>query len=369
MNLTKIKVNKKDFLEKLNNTIKFSSGRISTNTNLQGVMLKKEKNQLLFYSTNLSFYYLGKIKNSQEGEFKIFFEPRKIQEFISLLNQGEIELEIKEKSIIVVQGKNKGEFPLFQAEDFPDYPRQEEKEKQKIDINLFQTILPLIIFSSSQDDTRPVLTGINFVSKEEFNHIVSTDGFRLSLFITKKEISFPSVIIPAFFLNEVLRMIKDIKEVYFSYNKNEKILTFFIDDDELSTRIIDGDYPPYERVIPVDKKTTIIVNREDFIKAVKLVSIFARDFSNIVVLESEDSGLRISPKNIEKEMNFSVVDAEIKGEKIKIAFNYRFLIDFLNNINTKKVIIELLRPDAPVVFKTEEISDFIHIIMPVRIQE
>ncbi len=369
MNSIKISLNKNDFLEKINNTIKFSSGRISTNTNLQGIMLKKEKNQLLFYSTNLSFYYLGKIKNDQQGEFKIFFEPRKIQEFVSFLDQGKIELEVKEKSIVVLQGKNKGEFPLFQTDDFPDYPKQEKKERQKLDINLFQNILPLMIFSSSQDDTRPVLTGINFVSKDEVNHIVSTDGFRLSLFITKKEINLPSVIIPAFFLNEILRIIKGIKEIYFSFNQNEKILTFFIDNDEFSTRIIDGEYPPYEKVIPLDKKTTIIINKEDFIKAVKLVSIFARDFSNIIILQTEDNSLRISPKNIEKEANFSVVDAEIKGEKIKIAFNYRFLIDFLNNINAKKIIIELLRPDAPAVFKSEEINDFIHIIMPVRIQE
>lgn len=369
MNSVKISVNKNDFLEKLNNAIRFSSGKIYNNPNLQGIMLKKEKNWLLFFSTNLSFYYLGKIKNDHSGEFKIFFEPKKIQEFVSLLDQGEINLEINEKSIIVFQGKNKGEFPLIQTDDFPEYPNYQNLEKQKLEAEFFKKILPLVIFSSSQDDTRPVLTGINFVSKDDVNHIVSTDGFRLSLFLANKEVNLPSVIIPSYFMNEVTRMVKELKEIYFTYHEKEKVLTFFINDDELSTRVIDGEYPPYEKVIPVEKKTTIVLNREDFLKAIKLVSVFARDFSNIVILQTEENGLKISPKNADKETNFSFIDAEIKGEKIKIAFNYRFLIDFLNNFSSKKIIIELLRSDAPAVFKGYDVKNFLHIIMPVRIQE
>ncbi len=365
----RIFLDKTVFVEKLTKALKFCSSRFFSSNTFQGIMLKKEKNQIIIYSTNFSFFYLAKIENNQEGEFKIFFDPRKVLEFVSLFNPGNFFIEVTEKSIVFEQEKNKGEFPIYQTDDFPESPNLKNLEKQKIETDFFRKNLPLLLFSASQDNTRPVLTGINFVSKNDVNHIVATDGFRLSLVLIEKEVDFPQVIIPSFFLSEILKTIKEEKEVYFVFNQQEKMLTVFINKEEISTRVIDGEYPPYEKVIPIEKKTAIIVEKNDFLRAVKLISVFARDFSNIIVLKTEKTGLRISPKITDKETNHSIIDSEVKGEEQKIAFNYKFLLDFLNNVSSKRVVIELLRPDAPAVFKEEKNNRFLHIIMPVRIQD
>ncbi len=198
--------------------------------------------------------------------------------------------------------------------------------------------------------------------------LVSTDGFRLSLLTLKKEESLPSMIVPSQFLSEVSKLI-DEDEVSFSYSQEEKILAFHIGSHDLHTRLIDGEFPPFEKVIPTDKKTTVTVDREEFLRNVKLVSIFAREFSSVIILKVEKEGVVLLPKTGSDSANVVKQDAVVEGEVQRIAFNYKFLVDFLSNSSAKKIVIELLRGDAPALFKSEGQDNFIHIIMPIRIQE
>lgn len=364
----KITINKEGFFKKINIASRFTSSKLSSSTSLQGIYLKKEEEKLHFYSTNLNLSYHGVLKTEEKGSFITVIEPKKIIEFLSLLPLNNIDLEIKEKSVILTQGKTKGEFPVFSSSDYP-LPKAKNLKKQKIETSFLKEILPLLFFSASNDESRPVLTGINFVSNDGSTQLVATDGFRLSLYNLKENLPISSMIIPSVFLSEVNKLIKDEKEIFFNFQDDEKILTFYFNDEDLSTRLIDGEYPPYEKVIPTDKKTTIIVERDEFLRNVKLVSVFARDFSNIVILETEKENIKLSPKTADKEENVAYQEAEINGEKQRIAFNYKFLTDFLTNCSSKKIIIELLRADSPAVFKIEKNENFLHIIMPVRIQE
>ena len=364
----KVLINKEALLEKMSLAAKFTSTKLSSSTSLQGVCLKGDKGKLHLYSTNLNSYYHSIINLENTHQFQAVVEPKKLLEFLSLLSLGKIEAEVKEKTVIITQGKTKGEFPLFSQEDFP-FPPLVSSEKQKIKTTFLKNTLPLLLFSASSDETRPVLTGVNFVTREDTNQIVTTDGFRLSLLNLKKEVPFSEMIVPSSFLSEVGRLIGDEEDVSFSFQEEEKLLVFYLGGDELYTRLIEGEYPPYEKVIPVEKKTTVIADKEELLRNVKLVSVFARDFSNIVVFEVGKDGLTLSPKTGGGETNVAYQDVEVEGEPMKIAFNYKFLIDFLANIPAKKVIIELLRSDAPAVFKGERVSEFLHIIMPVRIQE
>ncbi|MGB9882949.1 MAG: DNA polymerase III subunit beta [Microgenomates group bacterium] len=363
-----IKVNKEEFLKELNLANRFTSSRLSSNTALQGVLLIGEENKLHFYSTNLNFYYHSFLKLDGVGKFKVIVEPKKIIEFLSFLRADKVTVKIKEKSLLISQEKTNGEFALFLYDEFPMPPKITNK-KQKIKAEFFRKYLPLLSFAASTDQTRPVLTGINFVSTDEGMELVATDGFRLSLIKIKETLPFASMIVPSNFLSEAMSLLEDEKEVEFSYQEDEKTLVFYLGDKEIYTRLIEGEYPPYQKVIPLEKKTTIVVDSGEFLRNIKLISVFAKETSNIVLIETEKDQIKIYPKTSEKENNITHQEAQIEGEPIKIAFNYRFLIDFLNHTSSKRIIIELLRQDAPAVFKIEENLDFLHIIMPVRIQE
>ncbi len=364
----KILLLKNEFLEKLELSSHFTSSKLSSTTSLQGVCVIGDEKKIHFYSTDLNYFFHTTLKNEENNKFKIIIEPKKIIEFLSLLPELKIEVEIKEKAIVISQGKIKGQFPLFSDKDFP-FPPKKEEERQKIKTSFFKENLPLLFFAVSSDETRPVLTGINFVTDEENLQLVATDGFRLSLLTLKKGLPFSSMIIPAGFLINAQRIISNETEIEFSYLKEEKLLVFFIGENDVYARMIEGEYPPFEKVIPTEKRTTVTIDAEEFLRSVKLVSVFSKEFSNIIIMEVEKDSIKFIPKVGQGEEDVVYQEAKIEGETQKIAFNYKYLIDFLNSAPKKKIIIELLRSDAPVVFKIEGVNNFFHIIMPVRIQE
>ncbi len=363
----KLKLNKEELLDSLIIASRFTSLRITSLPILQGVCLRTEKNKLHFYSSTLSSFFHSHLKVENEKEEEIIIEPKKIIEFVSFLPEGKIEIQTKEKQLMIRVGKTSGKFPLMNAEEFPKPPKTEGKE-QKIKTDFFVKNLPLVLFSASTDETRPALSGVNFQTNEELI-MVATDGFRLSLIKTKKEKELPSAIVPADFLKETLSYIKEEKELLFYYSEKEKIILFKLGEKEFFSRLIEGDFPPFEKVIPQDKKTSIKLDKEEFLRNVKLISVFARDLSNIMVLEIGKEGVTIRPKMEDPKENSTFQEGEVEGEEQRVAFNYKFVLDYLNNVGGKKIEIDILRPDAPVVFRTEEEKNFLHIIMPVRIQE
>lgn len=355
-------------LEKLVTSSRFTAGRIGLNEALQGVLLKGDKENLHIYSTNLSSYYHAVIPFKAESEIRAVVDTKKIIEFISLLDGEQVEAEFERNQIRFTQGKTTGTFPFVNQEDFPLPPEVKEKG-QTIKSSFFLKYIPLVLFSASKDESRPALNGVNFVDMDTEMGIVSTDGFRLSLLKTKKEEAFGPMLIPSGFLYEILKYMRDEHEVSFYHSQEEKIVLFRVGGDEFYTRLIDGEFPPFERVIPAEKKTTVLLDRDELLTKIKLVSIFAREASNIVVCEFSKRGLIMRPKTEGGKENLTQLDITIDGEDQAVAFNYRFVLDFLNNMSEKKIEVEILRSDAPVVFKVEGRKDFIHIIMPVRIQE
>jgi len=364
----KIILEKNIFLEKLSLAARFTSQRTAATQILQGVLVKGNKKEISFYSSNLNNYFHTKIKQETEKEIIFLLEPQKIIEFLTLIPAGKINIDLEDKKIIISQNKTKGAFPLLAPLDFP-LPPKKEKKAQKIKTKDFFNDLSLILFSAAKDEGRPVLTGINFVADKDLT-LVSTDGFRLSLIKIKKQLEHPPFIIPASFLEEVSKLARDEDEIGFLYIEEEKTVVFEIKKTEVYSRLIEGDFPPFEKVIPEKRETKTTLDKDELLRAIKLISIFAKEQSNIIIIDFKKEKVIVRPKK-EKKEDVTEIDAKTEGEEQTIAFNYRFLIDFLNHVpeNKKNILVEVLRPDAPVVFKIQDKSNFLHIIMPVRIQE
>lgn len=363
-----INVQKELLLDKLNLVARFTSNRLASSTALQGVLIKTDDVNVHLYSTNLTTYFHTSFPYTEKEPIQVIIEPRKIIEFLNLLNPGLITFEIKDKQVTIIQDKTKGSFPVMSAEEFPLPPAIVDNE-QKMDCKFFLDNLPLLLFTASSDDTRPVLTGINFVNAESELLMVATDGFRLSMIKKKTMGEIPSMIVPSDFLQEVIKSMKEVKEIGFAFSREEKIVKFTVGNDEYYSRLIEGEFPPFERVLLTETKTKVTVDRSELLRNVKLISIFARDFSNVIICEFTKDGLSIKPKKEANQENTAFQEIELEGEDQKIAFNFKFLLDLLNHLDEKTVTIEILRADAPVAFKLQKNKDFLHIIMPVRIQE
>lgn len=363
----RIIVDGEKILEKISLAARFISNRFVTSSSLQGVLIKGGKEKIEIYSTNLNSYFQTAMKYKGRKEFMVVVDPRKIVEFLSLLQPGEIYIDIEEKKIIIGREKTRGTFSLYEVKDFPMPPKAKGKG-EKIKTEIFKK-LPLVIFAASQDVSRPVLTAVNFLTHEDETRMVSTDGFRLSLLKTKKENKLPTALVPAETLTEAIRLIGEEEEIEIGYLEEEKMVVFYFGEDTLFTRLIEGEFPPFEKVIPTEKKTTVKLDKEEFLKNIKIISVFAKERSNIIVLEFKKDGLILRPKLEGDEKDTAFQEIEMEGDEQKVAFNFKFILDFLNQAEGERIIIEVLRPDAPVVFRTEKNRDFLHIIMPVRIQE
>jgi DNA polymerase-3 subunit beta len=363
-----LKVQKDLLQEKLNLVSRFTSNRLASSTALQGVLIKTDDTRVHFYSTNLTTYFHTSFTYKEKEPIQVIIEPRKIIEFLNLLNSGDISIEISDKQVVIKQEKTKGSFPVMNAEDFPLPPAIVDNE-QKLSSSFFLDNLPLLLFTASSDETRPALTGVNFVNAENELLMVATDGFRLSLIKKKAMGEIPSMIIPSDFLQEVIKSIQNTKDIQFAFSREEKMVKFTVGEDEYYSRLIDGEFPPFERVVLTESKTKVKIDRSELIRNIKLISIFARDYSNVIICEFTKEGLTIRPKKEANQENTAFQEIEMEGEDQRVAFNYKFFLDLLNHLHEDTITIEILRPDAPVAFKLEKNPDFLHIIMPVRIQE
>ncbi|NMB84006.1 DNA polymerase III subunit beta [Candidatus Roizmanbacteria bacterium] len=362
----KILLEKNSFIKKVSLASHFCSGKISTSPSLQGVLMKGNKDRIDFYSSNLNNFFHTSLKTSIEKEFSILVEPKKIIEYLNYLPESKVEFEVGEKQLMVSSGKNKGTFPIMDYSDFPLPPEIKDK-KQKIKTKFLKDNLPMIIFSTAHDESRPSLTGINFITNDDLT-MVTTDGFRLSLVKTEKQADWPSFIIPAVFFDEVYKIISEEESVDFTYSSDEKLIYLQVGENDFYSRLIDGEFPPFERVIPEKTVTKVILDKEEFLRGVKQVSVFARELSSVILLNFSKEGLIIKPKS-EEGKNETFVETKMEGDEQKIAFNYKFLTDFLTRVVEKNIMVEILRPDAPVVFKIKGRDNYLHLIMPVRIQE
>ncbi len=363
-----IKVQKQDLLTALSLASRFTSNKLGNASGLQGVLFLNKESFLHLYATNLNSFFHTKISSDSVKEEKFILDYHKVIEFITYLQEGEITLSIGTNKITFIQKKTKGTFAFIPQNDFPLPPTIANKGSE-VGMKEFQKMISLVLFSASRDLSRPVLSGVNFVEKDGEVDIVATDGFRLSLFHMKNELQMRSMLIPAEFLLELIRHTKEQKSIQMSFSEEEKMVFFKAGNDEYYSRLIEGEYPPYEKVIPTEKKATAVVDREELVRNIKLISIFAREFSSIVICHFKKGELMLSPKTEGGAENTTTQDIELDGEEMSVAFNFKFLLEFLSIIDDETVTIELVRPDAPVVLKTKSEKDFLHIIMPVRIQE
>lgn len=363
---------KEVFQEKLFLASRFSLSKISSSpSSLYGGKLEIEEKKLKIITTNLNdfFYTEAEISGGEKKEAVV--DIRKIVEFLSFLPPGKIEVEITKKELIIRSNKIEGVFNLISSADFPSFPKTEGK-KTHFNQKILKEKLPLILFAASKDESRPVLTGVNFSSKDDKQYIVATDGFRLSLFFEKKEEEIPSIIVSSSLLKEISRISKETEdEIEMFFSSENKIIRIDLKNNNISivSQIIDGEFPPFEKVIPKEWQTRVILDKDEFLRNIKLISIFARDYSNIVFFEINKEGFYLKPKTKEEGGANVFQEAKVEGESQKIAFNYKFILDFLNNVEGEKVIFEMTHPNAPGVFKTDLYQNFLHIIMPIRTEE
>jgi DNA polymerase-3 subunit beta len=361
-----------NFAKAVNTASRFASPRAQLPI-LGSILLSAAKTKLFVSSTNLEISVSSQIGAKVEKEGEICVPSRVISELVGNLPKETITVEAEKEQLKISSPGFSSNILGMNTSDFPKIPISIVKDKAvALPREEFVKALGQVVFAASIDETRPVLTGVLFIWGKSELTLVATDGFRLS----QKKIKVSGgkdglrVILPKLILSEIPRSAEDSADIYVSFQEKEKQAIFGVGDVVLTSRLLEGEYPDFAKIIPKSSSLQIRLDKEEMLRAVKLASIFARDSANIVKIKVLKDSLKIYAESGQSGSQETKVEAKIEGgaKDFEIAFNYHFLEEFLHSVQGEEINLEFSGVNAPGVFTDPKDSTYLHLIMPVKIQ-
>ncbi len=359
----------------LDYAINIVSKAISPNNTLpvlNNILIKAEGKKLYFSSTNLEIAISCSIEADVRSEGSITVPAKLIGSYVSLLTDEKVELGVSEGLCLSVNSSSSStKIKCISSDEFPLIPKIEKGQEIILSVNDLHESLTEVVFAASLNTSRPVLSGVFLFSSDNNLKLVATDSYRLAekVVVTIKKPTEPvSCIIPARTMLELAKIISKAqgKEVKINISKNQVLFT--VDGVELISRLIEGKFPDYDKIIPKEHKTKIEVSVEDLSLVLKRVSLFARENNNSIKLSATNDGkLTISSEETKVGEEKAEVSIHMDGENNKISLNAQYLLDVLTYITDDKVSILINDKTSPAVIKPVKEDDYVYIIMPLKI--
>ncbi len=333
---------------------------------LNNVLFVANNNGFFIKATDLEMGVIFKIPAKIDKEGSVSIPGKQFIEVVNSLPKDKLRIfEDKQTLRFSIRG-SKMSFQTLSALEFPELMKSKGEKIISLKKEEFDSLFDHLSFSASSDDVRPHLTGVYVVKKESGVDLVTTDGYRLTIKTIADsavaKITEP-IIISIQVITEAMNIKSDTIDMY--VNDEENQVLFEGGDVILVGRIIEGRFPPYEKVVPQDTITSVVVDKEAFIQEVKLASVFAKDQSNIVNITVSGSEMKLVSKASGVGEGEFLLDCEKEGEDNAIAFNIRYLMDVLRNFEGDRVTMRLKSPMQPALF-SDNTSSFQHVIMPIR---
>jgi DNA polymerase-3 subunit beta len=344
---------------------------------LANVLLKTEESGLKLTATNLEIgincWVPGKVEESGE----ITVPARLLTDLVASLPNQRIDLQLssKDRTLKVTCGGSRSSIKGIDADEFPVVAAIGEAPATSVDGRALRDALQQVVFAAASDESRPILTGVLTKLTGDTMTLAAADNYRIavrSLKLEKPVSPEMSIVVPARSYAELMRILPDAEapiEITITPNKSQVL--FHVEGIDLVSRLIEGQFPNYEPVIPQSHASRAVLDREAFLSGARRASIFARDSANIVKIEfgggsSNGEGVSITAHAADVGDNADALDATVEGSPTSIAFNARYLLDVLANLGTDEAALELSGPLAPGVVRGVGKDDYVHVIMPVR---
>ncbi len=348
---------------------------------LNNILIDASNGNIKFISTNLEIGIISQVRGKIEQEGSFTVDAKIITDYINLLPNKKIELELKNNNLIIECDNYKTKIKTQPKDDYPIIPKIEENFKYSIDLEDFKKAINQVLFAVSTNETKIELAGVCFEFNKNDLILAATDSYRLAEkkikiqnFSNKTE-DIQKIIIPAQVLQELIRVISNKTDDV--NDKNNNIIQIIISDNQvlfivkeikITSKLIEGQYPDYKQIIPTTPKTTIIINRNELIRAVKASSLFSKTGINDINLDFPKNKNKTIISSESGQTGESVIKLEsiINGEDNGLIINYRYLLDGLNNIDDENVKLEIINNNTPCVLKGEKEKEWLYIIMPIK---
>jgi DNA polymerase-3 subunit beta len=333
---------------------------------LANVLIKTSQNRLSISATNLDIaitQYIG-AKVSQEGSITV--PARLMQDFVSSLPSGVIELNLDDTRLHITTDQYNSVINGIVADDFPVMPTIAEGTKWSVGGVLLKKALQQTVFAASNDESRPVLTGVLVHTTEGKLYMAATDSYRLAEKTLGSNKTNVNLLVPASAMQDLLRILGENEEDV-QITHDEQQVRFQVGDIELVARLLEGKYPDYRKLIPQQFTVSAILKRSDFLNVTKVSSLFARESAGSVTVEVDDTKQLLSIRSIASQLGENTATAATKAEgNGSITLNSRYLLDALQALSGDEVTFGFNGKLEPTLLRDSAVTDYSHIIMPLK---
>lgn len=339
---------------------------------LNNILLKTEGKKLFLSATNLELAISLSIDADVRNEGAITIPARLLTSYVSLLKDEKIEIQLTEGLALNIKS-NQSETKIkgINADEFPLIPKIKNPKSIIVQSDALNMAITRTVFATSQNPAKPTLSGVCFNVKKEEVKLVSTDSYRLAeqKLTLKESADFElQSIVPARTIQELGKILakENNKEIVVEFSPSQ--ILFKYNGIELTSRLIEGKFPAYEKIFPKTSKTKIEVDNEELMQTIRRVALFARENNNNIKLAATNDGkLSISTDETKVGEEKAEVSITMSGENNKIALNAQYLLDALSYLDVEKVQIDLNDKLSPAAIKPCKDDDYVYIIMPLKV--
>ena len=338
---------------------------------LSNVLIKVSENALWLTGTDLEVELIS--STMLEGEFaegEITVPAKKLVDIVKGFNEGsDIQFIVDANKAIIKSGRSKYILSTLSADDYPNLEDWQGEVEFEISQSELKKLIESTQFSMAQQDVRYYLNGMSLETEENLIRSVATDGHRLALCrfsYTANNLPVRQVIIPRKGVLEISRLVEDNdRQVKVQIGSNH--IRLFSNDFIFTSKLVDGRFPDYRRVLPKDGDKMIIADKQILKNAFVRAAILSNEKFRGVRLNVSSGEVRITANNPEQEEAYEVVDVDYQGDDLEIGFNVAYLIDVLNNINSDQVKIALSDSNSSALIEDAADDSALYVIMPMRL--
>ncbi len=368
----KITVNKSTFLNGIFLPQKIAEGNASLQPILSNIQIEAHQDgRILCRATDMSTSVMTTFQGEVFAEGTSTVNGKLLYQLCSNLSGNELTLEKKENNIFLTSMKSRFDLNALRDDDYPNFQFYNEDVYVGFETEILKDLLEHTLFSAGTDETKPHLAGIYLLTERNIAKAVSTDGHKLAMAEYPYEGKFQlngGIIIPRKGVNDILKMIgNDSQMIGLYYDKELKILGCRTENSRMNIKLVDSKFPPYEQVIPQYKEQKMVVPREEFLSAMKRISLLFEGADSGIILNIKKDSMIITGIDTLKGKGVEEIELDYTGEPMQIAFNLKFMEIIVGKIPGKEFTMFLHNAKSPALIKPVDTSNFLAVLMPIRI--
>ncbi|WP_238919016.1 DNA polymerase III subunit beta [Clostridium sp. YIM B02555] len=358
---------KQKILEGISIVQKAITGK-STMPILEGIYIKAKGSTLTLIASDMDVSIQTVVDAAVIEEGSIVIDAKIFGEIIRKLPNSSIKIEIIENQLLKITcEKSVFDVVYMNSNEFPELPQINEQLKISVNQNILKNMIKGTSFAIAQEETRPILQGILFEVQNKTLNLVALDGYRLAI---KSEFLDNDmdieVVIPGKTLIEVSKILEDIDEIVDITFTNNHIL-FNLEKTKIISRLLEGKFINYNSLLPQEHKLFVNVNRQELQNAIERASLMAKDGNtNLIRLDIQQDNLIIT-SNSQLGKVREEISIKLQGEGIQIAFNSKYLLDVLKNMEQNEVVMKMTSGISPCVIEEENNENAKYLVLPVRL--